>query len=88
MFSIRALQRHSVPVAKSAAALAGAAGAAAFFNHTSSSQTAKMAETSDAGNVAFSAKVWRLGLVGWAPGPAMGVFSLLNPLCLEHRVNA
>lgn len=68
MFSIsRALQRQSAPVAKSVAALAGAGGAAVFFNHTSFSQTAKMAESSDAGNAAFSAKVsWGGGWVGWA----------------------
>lgn len=62
MFSIRsALQRQSVPVAKSVAAIAGAGGAAAFFNHSS---LVKMAETSDAGNAAFSPKVWRLGWSG------------------------
>lgn len=55
MFSIgRAVQRPSVSVAKSVAALAGAGGAAALYS--SLRETAKMAETSEA-TAAFSPKV-------------------------------
>lgn len=66
MFSIRrAVQTRSVPVAKSIAALAGAGGAAAFFNHSSLRESAKMAEKSDAGNAAFSPKVSKRAAVGF-----------------------
>ncbi|CAM9740838.1 unnamed protein product [Ectocarpus sp. 6 AP-2014] len=66
MFSTAARTLHArhlrAPVAKTAAALAGAAGAAALFHNTSSSSfrsTAAMAEATDSSKTAFSPKEFR-----------------------------